>query len=171
MFCKIIEVNKETKMKISCEVNGHKYVTEKLYFKDFLTIGFLIEEKIGPFIDCFTACIGNNLSDSELLKALYSSCKDILNREDMSFICDLVINREHLTIDGKKLDNADWEKFWQEVGFFDYQAVSLKFLGENLGNFTQLSALLPPKAADLLAGRLENKFSILSTVLNDLLNK
>ena len=126
-------------MKISCEVNGHKYVTEKLYFKDFLTIGFLIEEKIGPFIACFTACIGNNLSDSELLKALYSSCKDILNREDMSFICDLVINREHLTIDGKKLDNADWEKFWQEVGFFDYQA---KYITQG-GCETRVPADLP----------------------------
>ncbi len=158
-------------MKISCDVNGHKYVTEKLYFKDFLTMGFLIEEKIAPFMTCFVVCLGNNLSDGELLKALYSSCRELFSREDLLFISELVMNREHLTIDGKKLDNAEWEQHWQNVGFFDFQAVTLSFVGANLGNFTQLSALIPTRLADLLAGRLEDKFSILYSVLKDLLNK
>ncbi len=155
-------------MKIECEIGGHRYATEQLYYEDFTTIGFMLSEKIAPFITCLLACLGNNLSDNELLKALYSSSKEVFNRDDMKFISELVLNREHLTIDGKKLDKLGWEKHWQSGGFIDYQAVVYKFIEGNLGNFTQLSALMPAHMADKLQERLGNKFSLLSDVLKNL---
>ena len=77
-------------MTLECTVGGHKYETEPLYFEDFTTLGFMAEEKIYPFLTCFFACIANDLSDSELLKALYNSCKDIFNREDLRFISNFI---------------------------------------------------------------------------------
>lgn len=154
-------------MKISCKVNNHTYETEKLYFENGVILGSILEEKIFPFLTCFTACLGNNLSDGELIKALYHTSKDIFNREDLKEISDLVLNREHLQIDGKILDNLEWEKHWQSVGFIEYQIVVVKFIGENLGNFTRLSALLPTEWTEKLKFLLNEKFSTAFTNLKN----
>lgn len=151
---------------IECTVNGHRYETAPLYFEDFTTLGFLTEEKVYPFLTCLTACIANNLSDAELLKALYASCKDIFNREDLKFISNLVLNREHLRVDGNKLDNLEWEKHWQQVGFMDYRVVVFHFMRQNLGNFSSLSALLPDEWTDKIQAQLEKKLSTLFTNLS-----
>lgn len=158
-------------MSIECTVNGHKYETEPLYYEDFTTLGFITEEKAYPFLTCLTACIANDLSDSELLKALYTSCKDIFNREDLKFISDLVLNKEHLRINGKKPDAVEWEKHWQKVGFVDYRVVVFQFMRQNLGNFSSLSAILPTGWADTIRKQLEKKLSILFTNLNKQLAK
>ena len=151
---------------IECTVNGHKYATAPLYFEDFTTLGFITEEKVYPFLTCLTACIANNLSDSELLKALYTSCKDIFNRDDLKFISNLVLNREHMTIDGKKPDQLQWEKHWQTVGFIDYRVVVFNFMRQNLGNFSSLSALLPDEWTKEIKNQLEKKLSTLFTNLS-----
>lgn len=156
---------------IECTVNGHKYETSPLYFEDFTTLGFMTEEKVYPFLTCLTACIANNLSDAELLKALYVSCKDIFNREDLKFISNFVLNREHMTIDGKKPDQAAWEKHWQEVGFMDYRVVVFHFMRQNLGNFSSLSALLQDGWTDKMKQQIEKKLSILFTNLSEQIQK
>lgn len=156
---------------IECTVNGHKYATAPLYFEDFTSLGFITEEKAYPFITCLTACIANNLSDAELLKALYTSCKDIFNREDLKYISNLVLNREHMTIDGKKPDAAQWEKHWQKVGFVDYRVVVFHFIRQNLGNFSSLSALLPDGWTQKIQKQLEKKLSKLFTNLNAQIEK
>nr|DAY46075.1 MAG TPA: hypothetical protein [Caudoviricetes sp.] len=158
-------------MNIECTVNGHKYETESLYFEDFTTLGFMTEEKVYPFLTCLTACIANNLSDSELLKALYNSCKDIFNREDLKFISNLALNKEHLRVDGKRLDAVEWEKHWQTVGFMDYRVVCFNFIRQNLGNFSSLSALLPTGWTENIKKQLENKLSVLFTNLSGQLQK
>lgn len=152
---------------IECTVNGHKYATAPLYFEDFTTLGFITEEKVYPFLTCLTACIANNLSDAELLKALYTSCKDIFNREDLKFLSNLVLNREHMTIDGKKPDQLQWEKHWQSVGFADYRVVVFHFMRQNLGNFSSLSALLPDGWTKKIEKQLEKKLTKLFTNLNE----
>lgn len=150
-------------MKISCKVNNHTYETEKLYFEQGVILGTILEEKIFPFLTCFMACLGNNLSDGELIKSLYLTSKEIFNREDLQEIFKLVLNREHLQIDGKSLDLVDWEKHWQNVGFIDYQIVAVKFIEANLGNFTRLSSLFPTawtrKLKSLTDGKLLTAFS------------
>ena len=156
---------------IECTVNGHKYATSPLYFEDFTTLGFVTEEKVYPFLTCLTACIANNLSDSELLKALYTSCKDIFNRDDLKFISNLVLNREHMTIDGKKPDELQWEKHWQTVGFMDYRVVVLNFMRQNLGNFSSLSALLPDGWTKEVKKQLEKKLSALFVNLSAQMEK
>lgn len=158
-------------MNIECTVNGHKYETESLYFEDFTALGFMTEEKVYPFLTCLTACIANNLSDSELLKALYNSCKDIFNREDLKFISNLALNKEHLRVDGKRLDAVEWEKHWQTVGFMDYRVVCFNFIRQNLGNFSSLSALLPTGWTENIKKQLENKLSVLFTNLSGQLQK
>ena len=156
---------------IECTVNGHKYATSPLYFEDFTTLGFMTEEKVYPFLTCLTACMANNLSDSELLKALYTSCKDIFNRDDLKFISNLVLNREHMTIDGKKPDQVQWEKHWQSVGFMDYRVVVLNFMRQNLGNFSSLSALLPDGWTKEVKKQLEKKLSALFVNLSAQMEK
>lgn len=151
---------------IKCTVNGHEYKTEPLYFEDFTTLGFITEEKVYPFLTCLTACIANDLSDAELLKALYTSCKDIFNREDLKFISNLVLNKEHMLIDGKKPDNLEWEQHWQKVGFTDYRVVVFHFIRQNLGNFSSLSALLPNEWTKKIQAQLEKKLSTLFINLN-----
>lgn len=153
-------------MTIECTVGAHKYATEPLYFDDFTTLGFITEEKVYPFLTCLAACVANDLSDSELLKALYTSCKDVFNREDLKFISNLALNREHLTIDGKKPDALEWEKHWQKVGFADYRVVCFCFIKENLGNFSNLSVLFG--RTQVLKDLIETK---LSTVLKNLKNQ
>ena len=154
-------------MSIECNVGGHIYKTEPLYFEDFTTLGFITEEKVYPFLTCLIACIGNNLSDAELLKALYTSCKDIFNREDLKYLSNLALNREHLTIDGKRLDNLEWQKHWQAVGFMDYRVACFHFIRQNLGNFSSLSALLPDEWTTQMKSRIEEKLSTLLTNLNE----
>lgn len=158
-------------MNIECKVSGHKYETESLYFEDFTTLGFMTEEKVYPFLTCLTACIANNLSDSELLKALYNSCKDIFNREDLKFISNLALNKEHLRVDGKRLDAVEWEKHWQTVGFMDYRVVCFNFIRQNLGNFSSLSALLPTEWTENIKKQVENKLSVLFTNLSGQLQR
>ncbi len=158
-------------MTIECTVGGHKYETEPLYFEEFTTLGFLTEEKIYPFLTCLVACMANDLSDNELLKALYTSCKDIFNREDLKFISNLALNREHLRIDGKKPDNLEWEKHWQKVGFADYRVVCFNFIRMNLGNFSSLSALLPTEWTQSFISRLQDKLSMLFVNLSGQLQK
>lgn len=153
-------------MSLECIVGGHKYETEPLYFEDFTTLGFMTEEKVYPFLTCLTACIANNLTDSELLKALYNSCKDIFNREDLKYLSNLALNKEELRVDGKRLDNCEWEKHWQKVGFMDYRVVCFNFIKDNLGNFSSLSALLPTEWTENIKKQLEEKFSTLFTNLN-----
>ena len=148
---------------IECKINGHTYATAPLYFEDFTTLGFIAEEKIIPLLTCLLACVANNLTDAELLKALYNSCKDVFNHEDLKYISNLVLNKEHLLINGKKPDCAEWEKHWQSVGFIDYKIVVIKFIKANLGNFTSLSALLPVWAKKIENG-LKEKLSALLVV-------
>ena len=158
-------------MSLECTVNGHKYETEPLYFEDFTSLGFMTEEKVYPFLTCLTACIANDLSDSELLKALYNSCKDIFNREDLKFISNLALNKEHLRVDGKKLDALEWEKHWQSAGFMDYRVVCFSFIRQNLGNFSSLSALFPAEWTEQVKKQLEKKLSTLFINLNAQLGK
>ena len=131
----------------------------------------MTEEKVYPFLTSLTACIANNLTDSELLKALYTSCKDIFNRDDLKFISNLVLNREHMTIDGKKPDQVQWEKHWQSVGFMDYRVVVLNFMRQNLGNFSSLSALLPDGWTKEVKKQLEKKLSALFVNLSAQMEK
>ncbi len=154
-------------MTIECKINGHTYTTSPLYFEEFTTLGFIIEEKLFPFFACLTTCISNNLSDAQLLTALYKACKDIFNREDLKYISNLVLNKEHMTIDGKKLDQAEWEKHWQAVGFIEYRVVVMNFIKENIGNFTSLSALIPAEWTDKLANKLKERLSNLLTQLSE----
>ena len=148
-------------MTIECKVKGHTYTTSPLYFEEFTTLGFIVEEKLFPFFACLSACLANNLTDSELLTALYKACKDIFNREDLKYISNLALNREHLLIDGKKLDQAEWEKHWQKVGFIEYRIVVMKFIQENIGNFTSLSALIPAEWADRIMSRVKERLSMM----------
>ena len=140
---------------ITCNVGGHEYSTEQLYFKDFTDLGYITEEKAYPFFSCLIACVANNLEDGELLKALYTSCKDMFNREDLKKLSELVLNREHFRVDGKLLDNAEWEKHWRSVGFCDFRVVTFNFMRANLGNFTNLSKLFPTGAMDHLKAQIE----------------
>lgn len=156
---------------IECTVNGHKYQTAKLLTEDFLNLGAMLEEKVFPFFTCFMACIANDLSDAELLKALYMSCKDVFNREDMKFISKLVLNKDALLIDGKKLDEADFNLHWQKVGYCDYRVVIIHFIKGNLGNFTSLSQLLPDGATEKIKSQIEKKLLTLFTNLNAQLSK
>ncbi len=158
-------------MTLECIVNNHKYATEPLYFEDFTTLGFITEEKVYPFLTCMVACIANDLSDSELLKALYTSCKDIFNREDLKYLSNMALNKEHLTVDGRRLDNLEWEKHWQSVGFMDYRVVCFQFIRQNLGNFSSLSTLLPTEWAEQVKKQVEKKLSVLVTSLSAQLQK
>ena len=156
---------------IECTVNGHKYQTAKLLTEDFLNLGAMLEEKVFPFFTCFMACIANDLSDAELLKALYMSCKNVFNREDMKFISKLVLNKDALLIDGKKLDEAEFNLHWQKVGYCDYRVVIIHFIKGNLGNFTSLSQLLPDGATEKIKSQIEKKLLTLFTNLNAQLSK
>ena len=156
---------------IECTVNGHKYQTAKLLTEDFLNLGAMLEEKVFPFFTCVMACIANDLSDAELLKALYISCKDVFNREDMKFISKLVLNKDALLIDGKKLDEAEFNLHWQKVGYCDYRVVIIHFIKGNLGNFTSLSQLLPDGATEKIKSQIEKKLLTLFTNLNAQLSK
>ena len=156
---------------IECTVNGHKYQTAKLLTEDFLNLGAMLEEKVFPFFTCFMACIANDLSDAELLKALYMSCKDVFNREDMKFISKLVLNKDALLIDGKKLDEAEFNLHWQKVGYCDDRVVIIHFIKGNLGNFTSLSQLLPDGATEKIKSQIEKKLLTLFTNLNAQLSK
>ena len=156
---------------IECTVNGHKYQTAKLLTEDFLNLGAMLEEKVFPFFTCFMACIANDLSDAALLKALYMSCKDVFNREDMKFISKLVLNKDALLIDGKKLDEAEFNLHWQKVGYCDYRVVIIHFIKGNLGNFTSLSQLLPDGATEKIKSQIEKKLLTLFTNLNAQLSK
>lgn len=153
-------------MVLECSVGGHKYETEPLYFEDFTTLGFITEEKVYPFLTCLGACVANELSDSELLKALYTSCKDVFNREDLKFISNLALNREHLRVDGKKLDNLEWEQHWQKVGFVDYRVVCFNFIRQNLGNFSSLSALFPTEWTVVVVEQIQSKLNKLFAALS-----
>lgn len=155
---------------IKCTVGGHEYMTEPLYYEDFTKLGFITEEKVYPFLTCAFACIANDLADGELLKALYTSCKDIFNREDLKYLSELALNREHLRVDGKQLDNAEWEKHWQAVGFADYRVVCFNFIKANLGNFSSLSALFPTGAMDKMKSQIENKLLMLLVGISETLN-
>lgn len=157
-------------MMITCNVGGHEYSTEKLYYKDFTNLGFITEEKVYPFLTCAFACIANDLADGELLKALYTSCKDIFNREDLKYLSELALNKEHLRVDGKQLDNAEWEQHWQDVGFADYRVVCFSFIKENLGNFSSLSALLPEGAIGKMKSQVEQKLLTMLIGVSELLN-
>ena len=103
---------------IECEVNGHKYQTQQLYFEKFTQLGYMTEEKIYPFLVCLTACMSANLTDAELLNSLYKSCKDIFNKEDLHFISELVLNREHLIIDGEKTGQSRMGKTLAKRRFY-----------------------------------------------------
>lgn len=148
-------------MTIECKVNGHTYTTSPLYFEEFTKLGYISEEKIYPLFICFLACIRDNFRDIEMFHALYKASKDIFNREDLKYISNLVLNREHLLIDGKKLDQADWEKHWQKVGFVEYRIVIIKFIEANLGNFTSLSALIPEEWTTAIRNYVERTYSTL----------
>ena len=156
---------------IEVTLNGHKYQTAKLLFEDFTNLGAMLEEKVFPFFTCFIACIANNLSDAELLKALYTSCKDVFNRDDMKFISKLVLNKDTLTVDGKKLDEAEFNLHWQKVGYADYRVVIINFIKGNLGNFTSLLQLLPDGATEKIKSSIEAKLLTLFTNLNAQLTK
>ena len=156
---------------IEVTLNGHKYQTAKLLFEDFTNLGAMLEEKLFPFFTCFMACIANNLSDAELLKALYTSCKDVFNRDDMKFIYKLVLNKDTLTVDGKKLDEAEFNLHWQKVGYADYRVVIINFIKGNLGNFTSLLQLLPDGATEKIKSSIEAKLLTLFTNLNAQLTK
>ena len=156
---------------LECNVNGHKYQTAKLLFEDFTNLGAMLEEKVFPFFTCLTACIANDLSDAELLKALYTSCKDVFNKDDMKFISKLVLNKDTLTVEEKKLDEAEFNLHWQKVGYCDYRVVVFHFIKGNLGNFTSLSQLLPNGATDKIKSQVEKKLLTLFTNLNGQLNK
>lgn len=162
-------MRKDEKRMITCNVGGHEYTTEKLYFRDFTELGFITEEKVYPFLTCVFACIANDLADGELLKALYTSCKDIFNRDDLKKLSELALNKEHLRVDGKQLDNAEWEKHWQDVGFADYRVVCFNFIRENLGNFSSLSALLPGGAMEKMKSQIEKKLLTLLVGVSEIL--
>ena len=102
-----------------------------------------MEEKFFPLIACIIACCANQLEDGEILKALYSASKDVFKRDDLKYVSNLVLNKEHLIVNGKILDEAEWLKHWQSVGFIEYHTVVFEFIKANLGNFTNLSALIP----------------------------
>ena len=133
---------------IECDVNGHHYATEKLYFADLKKLGAIVEEKLYPTLAAI--CLIKNGDDlgGKLTEQIYKALKDSLNREDNEYITELVLNKEHLCIDGKKLDNAEWEKHWQAVSYSDYRLVSLKFMEQNLGNFMGMLTLVPQEWAD-----------------------
>ena len=151
---------------IKCTVGGHEYATAPLYFEDFTKLGFMLEEKIFPFLTCLLVCLGGEMQDSDYTKALYSAGKDVFNRADLELMANLVLNREHLLIDGKKLDNAEWQKHWQTVGYVDYRIVVMQFIKANLGNFSSLSALIP-KEWTLVGEKIKKKFLKASCDLNE----
>lgn len=128
---------------IECNVNGHTYRTEKLYLKDFKKLGVILEEKIFPLFLTFIGVDKYGVGDKDLLLALYTASKDAFSRDDAEYMIDLVMNKEHLTIDGKKPDTAEWERHWQNVGYIEYRMVAIEFIKVNMGNFTLLSASMP----------------------------
>lgn len=143
---------------IECTVNGHKYKTEKLYLEDFKKLGIIYEEKLVPLMLTLACCKKYDYTDKDLLLAIYKAGKDAFNRDDTEFILDLVMNKEHLTIDGKVPDTAAWEKHWQNEGYLVYRMVAHEFIKENLGNFTVLSAHLPQEWANQVENILKGIF-------------
>lgn len=156
---------------IKCKVGDNTYETNKLLVEDFLNLGATLEEKVFPFFTCFTACIVDGVPDSELLKCLYTSCKDVFKKEDSLAISKLVMNRDTLKINGKKVDEAEFNKHWLNVGYTDYRVVSFYFIKGNLGNFTSLLQLMPDGATKKIKSQVEKKLSILLTGLSERLNK
>ena len=97
--------------------------------------------------------------------------QDVFNKEDMKFISKLVLNKDTLMVDGKKLDEAEFNLHWQKVGYADYRVVIVHFIKGNLGNFTSLSQLLPNGATDKVKSQIEKKLLTLFTNLNGQLGK
>ncbi len=153
-------------MAIQCTVNGRVYSTAPLYFEDFTTLGVITEEKIYPLLMVLYACMKNNFDEVELFRLLYTASREAFNRDDLRLISNLVLNREHLLIDGKKLDKVEWEKHWQSVGFVEYRVVVIKFVEANLGNFTSLSALIPQLQTEELKSYITKILPILFLGLN-----
>ena len=89
----------------------------------------------------------------------------------MKFISKLVLNKDALLIDGKKLDEAEFNLHWQKVGYCDYRVVIIHFIKGNLGNFTSLSQLLPDGATEKIKSQIEKKLLTLFTNLNAQLSK
>ena len=89
----------------------------------------------------------------------------------MKFISKLVLNKDTLTVDGKKLDEAEFNLHWQKVGYADYRVVIINFIKGNLGNFTSLLQLLPDGATEKIKNSIEAKLLTLFTNLNAQLTK
>jgi hypothetical protein len=153
---------------IECDLNGHHYATEKLYFADMKKLGAIIEEKLYPVLALLTLVKDGKDLNGKLTEQIYSAAKETMNRDDNEYVTELVLNKEHLCIDGKKLDNAEWEKHWQSVGYSDYRLVSLKFMEENLGNFTEMLTLILPEWADKICTSTNENFLSLSNLLKNL---
>ena len=143
---------------IECNVNGHKYKTEKLYLEDFKKLGIIYEEKLVPLLLTLSCCKKYEYTDKDLLLAVYDASKDAFSRDDVEFVLNLVMNKEHLTIDDKKPDTAEWERHWQSEGYLVYRMVAHEFIKENLGNFSILSAHLPQEWATNLINILSGIF-------------
>lgn len=156
---------------IEVKIGNNKYSTARLLFEDLLNLGTTVEEKIFPFFTCFGVCIANGVSDDEILKALYTSCKDVFKKEDLKFISDLVLNKDALLVNGKKLDEVEFNKHWQAVGYVEYRVLTTKLIKENLGNFTSLQQLLPTDAVEEFKRKAESKLLMMLTKLNLALEK
>lgn len=158
-------------MDIKCSVNGHTYETQKLYLEDFKKLGIIYEEKLMPFIVTIMYCHNQDCLDKDIIYTLYKSSQDVFNREDVEFLLDLVMNKEHMLIDGKKPDCAEWERHWQSVGYIDYRTVAIAFTKENLGNFSGLLALIPDEWATPLKKLLDGNLSSFLQSLNQMSTK
>ena len=153
---------------IECDLNGHHYATEKLYFADMKKLGAIFEEKLYPTLAVLYFVRGGQDFNGKLTEQIYSALRETFNRDDSEYVTELCMNKEHLCIDGKRLDNAEWEKHWQAVGYNDYRLVSFKFMEENLGNFTEtLTHILPEWADKICTSTNENSLS-LSNLLKSL---
>ena len=153
---------------IECDVNGHHYATEKLYFADMKKLGAIFEENVYPALAAFFLIKEGEDYNMRLAEQIYPAIKELFNREDNEYITELVLNKEHLCIDGKKLDNAEWEKHWQTVGYNDYRMVSLKFMEENLGNFMEMLTLILPEWAEKICMNTNENSLSLSNLLKNL---
>ena len=153
---------------IECDLNGHHYVTEKLYFADMKKLGAIFEENVYPILAAMFLIKKGEDYNSKLVEQIYPALRELFNREDSEYITELALNKEHLCIDGKRLDNAEWEKHWQTVGYNDYRMVSLKFMEENLGNFTEMLTLILPEWAEKTCMSTNGNSLSLSNLLKNL---
>ena len=67
---------------IECDLNGHHYATEKLYFVDMKKLGAIVEEKFYPILAVLTMVKDGKDLNGKLTEQIYAAVKETVNRDD-----------------------------------------------------------------------------------------